>query len=118
MREYVELRPKSIDLQIAEDMAVVLVEEQGYPDTLKTLGLAMVKLAFARLKARTVSMMRPPSSEEQEKIYGRAGIIPKTTSFWIHTIVGAAGREQHLADMNLVWDRRLLQGLNITVLDR
>lgn len=118
MKEYVEMKSKSIDLQIAEDMAEVLVDEQGHPDSLKTLGLAMVMLAFAHLKARTSAMLRPPATEEHEKIYGRAGLVPKPLSFWVHTMVGSVGRERALADANTLWDRRLLDGLNMTALDQ
>lgn len=117
MHEFVHMNPKSIDLQIAEDMAAVMVDEQGYPDNLKTLGLAMLKLAMVRLKVRTSTMMRPPEVEEQERIYSKAGMVPKPLSFWIHTLVGAVGRERHLADMNTLWERRLIDGLNLTVLD-
>lgn len=117
VREYVELREKGIDLQIAEDMAAVLVDEQGHPDNLKTLGLAVLQLAMVRLKVRTNTMMRPPELTEQDQVYRKTGMIPKPLSFWIHTLVGAVGRERHLADMNTLWDRRLLDGLNLTGLD-
>lgn len=99
-----------INVQIANDVKRVLVEEQGYPDNISTFGLAVIQIQFARLIARGKASIRAPEKTEHEIAWEKTGRIPISLSFWINTMVGAVGREKHMADMNYLFDQRLVEG--------
>lgn len=110
MFEYVDVPEPSLQAQVASDVRDVLVSEYGYPDTLKTLGLAVLQHCFAGHVARNKARMDPPGEAEHERLWKRRGLVPKHLSFWVNAMVGAAGRERHVANMNYLYDRRLIDG--------
>lgn len=116
MREYVGMAEPTIGFMVSEDVKGILVEEYGYPDTLKTFGMAVLQHCFAGVTARDKPMLRPPGKQEHETLWGRHGRIPKELSFWINALIGAAGREKHMADMNYLFNQRLIEGRS-TVFD-
>lgn len=120
MREYVDIPEPGIDLQIAQDMKDLMVREHGRPDNEQTLGLAILQLAMVRLRVRTRSELRAPGNSEQDELYARYGMVPKALAFWIHTLVGAVGRERGLANQKTLYERRVLDpdGFRMTVLDQ
>lgn len=118
MREFVNIPPPGIELQIAEGIAQVLVDEQGYPDNEKTLGQATLIRLFARLVASTRPFIAKKEHNPAEEVWRRAMISPKPLAFWINTLVGARGREKHIADRRYIHGRRLEGDFRFTVFDQ
>lgn len=117
MREFVNIPEPSLDFQVAEDMARVLVEEQGYKPGLKTLGLAVLMRCLARLKVSSKAVLAKVDHNYQDEVWRRTMQPPRQLAFWINTLVGAAGRERHVADMRYVHARRS-EELLLTSLDK
>src|SRR5690606_14244787 len=113
----VDIPEPGIRLQIAEDMARVLVEEQGHPDNLGTLGLAVLIQCFARLRVQTKASISRVEHNSSEEVWRRAQIHPKPLSFWINTLVGSVGRERNAADMRYIYGRRVEGDFRFTALD-
>lgn len=116
MFEYVDMREPSLQMRIATDVKGVLVNEYGYPDTLATMGMAVMQHCFAGLKVRQKIIMRAPEKAEHEILWARRGLVPKALSFWVNTLVGAAGRERDMADRKYLFDQRMIEG-RTTVFD-